>query len=143
MVMLIGLAAGGVAISTILRKGPVKIASSGLSSERVAEIRAELASLDADADRHHRSAEEYRLHPPHAVQQIDAAQFAPNDDVLQRVDEQRERAALTLLHWADHTAAEPVNHDHAREIYSQVARLFPDTSAGRIAASHLTQTERF
>jgi hypothetical protein len=111
-----------------------------LSPPQWADGRAELARLDADAQR--------ELLIVADLQRIASPKSSPprivddptGPDALARVDEARNRTALILLRQADRAASDPETRDQASGLYMRTVHLFPATPAGRVAAERLKST---
>jgi hypothetical protein len=117
---------------------------SRLSSEQVAEIRAELARLDSEATMHKKTAEALARKDANAMEAPSNAQdwaYAwAQAPARQRLDEARERAALILVRKAQRAEARGEDGATTMDDYEQAARLFPETPAGREAARHFNRT---
>jgi hypothetical protein len=136
LAVIVSIIAGGLIISHSRRAHPP--APVVLTAPvNVAEIRLELAQLDADAKLHRQLATDLqnrRLRMPPTEIGIDDPD-AP--DPLARVDQATNRTALILLRQADRAADDPATLGRATDLYARAARLFPNTPAGRIAAQRL------
>jgi hypothetical protein len=133
---LAAMVACGTAISLSRRSHPDPT-HDRLRPARLAEIRVELAHLDSEAQRHLRWVAELQQRQLRAPRPGISVDDPTQPDVLDRVDQARNRTALILLREADRAVGDPATRTQANDLYARAAHLFPDTPAGRIAAQRL------
>jgi hypothetical protein len=107
------------------------------------EIRVELASLDSAARIHQKTAQALRRKEAAAKTQamlLFRHEHPLPEDLLQRLDDARERAALMLVREAQRAEARGANDASVDSNYEQAGRLFPDTAAGRGALRRVNGT---
>lgn len=108
---------------------------------RVSAPDMQLIALEAELDLHTRTAD-LLLAGERRRQSIQKSQRTlDQEDALDDIQRQRNRAALTLVSQGDRMAAQPERTTEAVEAYRRTIELFPDTSAATIAAERLAQLE--
>ena len=101
----------------------------------------QLVALDAELDMHTRTAD-LLLAGERRRQSIEKSQRTlEQEDALDGIQRQRDRAALTLVSQADRMAEQPERMTEAVAAYHRAIELFPDTPAATIAAERLAQLE--
>lgn len=98
-----------------------------------------LIALDANVQLHTRTAE-LLVAGERRRQVIDRSQRSlTRDDALEVIQQQRNRAGLTLISQADRIGADPGRSEDAAEVYRRTIELFPNTPAASIAVRRLAQ----
>jgi hypothetical protein len=140
-------AIGSVAITAAIlhsaRPGPSLVQDSGTAhaATNVKQLRAEIATLEATATLHEKTAENLV-----AVEQQSAAVRQRETpamlaaDPLSFLQGARDRAARIMLMDADRHEATREGNIRAGETYRRTARLFPETAAAREASARLRAT---
>ena len=104
----------------------------------IAQLKAEVALLDAQARFHERTARAVER-ATDAVIRRSAVEKLAAADPMARVQEQRETAAAILVHQATQLVNQPGKQDLARQEFQRAAKLFSDTTGGRQAENFLHQ----
>ena len=131
--------AGVCALATLLVSHPLHRDSNQTSPiANVAQLKAEVALLDAQARYHEKTARAV-AQATEAVIRRAAIEKVAATDPFARIQEQREAAAAILVHQAAQLVNQPGKQDLARQEFQRAARLFSDTTSGRQAETFLRQ----
>ncbi len=104
------------------------------SSENLA-----LAALNADVELHARTAKFLVAGEKRRASLDRSRRSIARDDAIDVIQDERNRAGLTLVSHADRMNQQSQRADDAAEIYRRAMVLFPDTAAATIAAQRLEQ----
>ena len=117
--------------------GQIVVHDIGLEQQRIDHLRGEVMELASDAAVHERVANALLLIRQKSVRLRERDEALTASDPLEDVNRQRDRAAEILVRAAQRAETRPDDPARATEIYREVARIFPDTNAGKEAARRL------